>query len=125
MRNQGKAVPARQPGTAGGVRSSEGQAGTMPAIVPGSQLLFRVSEAMEILSLGRNEMYKELRSERIRSVGEGRARRITASALLDYIDLLEHEAAKKRRASKKLASTDPPLAIHPTLATSATKEGSQ
>ena len=123
MRNQAKAVTPRQLGTAGRVQPSEDQAGTMPAITPGSQLLFRVSEAMRMLSLGRNEMYKELRNERIRSVGEGRARRITASALLEYIDLLEREAAEKREAAKKLAIADPPRAMHPTLARAAVKGG--
>jgi excisionase family DNA binding protein len=54
---------------------------------------------MEMLSLSRTPMYKLLRSGRIRSVGQGRARRIPASALLEYIDLLEREAAKKRAAA--------------------------
>jgi hypothetical protein len=80
---------------------------------------------MKILSLGRNEMYKELRDERIRSVGEGRARRITASALLEYIDLLEREAAKKRRTTKKVAITDSPRAAPRTLASATAKEGCQ
>jgi excisionase family DNA binding protein len=105
MRNQGKAMTPRQPGTAGGVQSSGSRRGSaMPAIAPGSQLLFRVSEAMEVLALGRNEMYKELRHGRIRSVGQGRRRRITASALIEYIDLLEREEAEKRASAKKLAT---------------------
>jgi hypothetical protein len=95
----------------------------MPGIVPGSQLLFRVPEAMKMLSLGRNEMYKELRSGRIRSVGQGRGRRILASALIEYIDLLEREEAKKRAAAKKLATAATPRATRPTLASTAAKEG--
>ena len=39
-------------------------------------------------------MYELLRSGRLRSVGRGRGRRITASALLEYVDLLEHEGKK-------------------------------
>jgi hypothetical protein len=58
-----------------------------------------------MLSLGRNEMYKELRAGRIRSLGQGRGRRIPASALLEYIDLLEREEAKKRAAAKKQATS--------------------
>lgn len=108
MRNQGKTVAPRQPGAAGSVQSSKGRPGTMSAIVPGSQLLFRVSEAREMLSLGRNEMYKELRFGRIRSVGQGRARRIPAAALLEYVDLLEREEAQKRTAAKKLATARSP-----------------
>ena len=123
MRNHGKAVTPRQPGTAGSVQSSKGRPGTMPAIVPGSQLLFRVSEAREMLSLGRNEMYKELRDGRIRSVGQGRARRVPASALLEYIDLLEHEEAKKRAAAKKLSTARSPRARRPASGSGTVKEG--
>jgi excisionase family DNA binding protein len=96
MSNQEEAVTTHQPDTAGAVSAqlSGSRAGTVPAIVPGSQLLFRVSEAMEMLATSRSEMYELLRSGRLRSVGQGRGRRITASALLEYVDLLEHEAKK-------------------------------
>jgi excisionase family DNA binding protein len=49
---------------------------------------------MRMLATSRSEMYELLRSGRLRSVGRGRGRRITASALLEYVDLLEHEAKK-------------------------------
>ena len=123
MRDQESAVTPRLPDTAGGVQPSEGRPGTMPAIVPGSQLLFRVPEARAMLSLGRNEMYKELRSGRIRSLGQGRARRVPASALLEYIDLLEREEAKKRAAAKKQATASPSRATPPTSRGPGVKEG--
>lgn len=54
--------------------------------------LYRVTEAMEILSLKRSVIYEQLRSGRLRSVHVGRTRLITASAIDEYIALLESEA---------------------------------
>jgi predicted DNA-binding transcriptional regulator AlpA len=96
MSNQEGAATTRQLDTAGAVPAqlSVSQEGAVPVIASGSQLLFRISEAMEMLSMSRSEMYKHLQSGRIRSVGRGQARRITAWALLEYVDLLEREAKK-------------------------------
>jgi len=60
---------------------------------PLTKQLYRVSEAMEILSQRRSTMYELLRTGRLRSVGEGHARRIPASAIHEYVALLEQEAA--------------------------------
>ncbi|WP_243716860.1 helix-turn-helix domain-containing protein [Actinomadura sp. KC345] len=54
--------------------------------------LYRVSEAMELLSLSRSVIYELIRSGRLRSVREGRSRRIPGSAIAEYIALLESEA---------------------------------
>jgi excisionase family DNA binding protein len=54
--------------------------------------LYRVSEAMEVLSLGRSVIYELMRSGRLRSVTEGRSRLIPASAIAEYVALLESEA---------------------------------
>ncbi|GAA2576811.1 helix-turn-helix domain-containing protein [Actinomadura fulvescens] len=54
--------------------------------------LYRVSEAMELLSLSRSVIYELIRSGRLRSVCEGRSRRIPGSAIAEYIALLEREA---------------------------------
>jgi excisionase family DNA binding protein len=54
--------------------------------------LYRVTEAMELLSLGRTAIYEQLRSGRLRCVHEGRACRIPAAAIDEYVALLEHEA---------------------------------
>jgi len=59
--------------------------------VDGKQL-YRVVEAMEILSLKRSVMYEQLRSGRLRSVTVGRTRLVPASAIADYVTLLEREA---------------------------------
>jgi excisionase family DNA binding protein len=47
---------------------------------------------MVVLSLGRSAVYEQIRSGRLRSVSQGRSRLIPASAIADYIALLEQEA---------------------------------
>jgi excisionase family DNA binding protein len=54
--------------------------------------LYRVSDAMTVLSLGRTAIYEQIRSGRLRSVTQGRSRLIPASAIADYVALLEREA---------------------------------
>jgi excisionase family DNA binding protein len=56
------------------------------------QQLYRVTEAMTLLSLSRSVIYELIRSGRLRSVTEGRARRIPASAITEYVALLERES---------------------------------
>jgi len=46
---------------------------------------------MVVLSLGRSAVYEQIRSGRLRSVTQGRSRLIPASAIADYIALLEQE----------------------------------
>jgi excisionase family DNA binding protein len=62
---------------------------TMPVTDP---QLYCVTDAMRMLRLSRTVIYELIRSGRLRSVKEGRARRITAAAISDYISLLEKEA---------------------------------
>jgi excisionase family DNA binding protein len=57
--------------------------------------LYRISEAMALLSMSRTVLYEQLRTGRLRSVGEGRARRIPAAAIDDYVRLLEREAQQR------------------------------
>lgn len=54
--------------------------------------LFRVSEAMEILSMSRTVIYEQLRNGRLRYVKQGRATLITRAAIRNYIALLETES---------------------------------
>ena len=58
----------------------------------GDRQLYRVPEAMRILSLSRTVIYELIRSGRLRSVTQGRARLIPASAISEYVALLESEA---------------------------------
>ncbi|MFI8343096.1 helix-turn-helix domain-containing protein [Streptomyces sp. NPDC085639] len=57
-------------------------------------LLYKVSEATGILRLSRSVIYELIRSGRLRTVQEGRARRIPRSAINEYVALLEREAGE-------------------------------
>lgn len=74
---------------------------TMATVVdrdqPGeSLLLYRVEGAMEVLNLSRTVIYEQIRAGRLRTVHQGRACRIPASALREYVALLEREAGGVR-----------------------------
>ena len=56
--------------------------------------LYRIPEAMRLLSLSRSVIYELIRSGRLRAVKEGRTRLIPQSAILDYVALLENESKK-------------------------------
>jgi excisionase family DNA binding protein len=58
--------------------------------------LYRVTDAVRMLNLSRTAVFELLRSGRLRSVKQGRTRLIPASAIRDYITLLEHEAEASR-----------------------------
>jgi excisionase family DNA binding protein len=61
-------------------------------------VLYRVSDVERLLSLSRRVIYELIRSGRLRTVCEGRSRRVPASAIREYIALLEKEAADDRAA---------------------------
>ncbi len=52
--------------------------------------LYRIVDAMVVLSM--SVIYEQIRAGRLRSVTQGRSRLIPASAIADYISLLEREA---------------------------------
>jgi excisionase family DNA binding protein len=54
--------------------------------------LYRVADAMVVLSLSRSVIYEQMRSGRLRSVAQGRTRLIPAKAIAEYVKLLESEA---------------------------------
>lgn len=54
--------------------------------------LFKVSEAMERLSMSRTVIYEQMRNGRLRYVKQGRATLITETAIRNYIALLESES---------------------------------
>lgn len=58
---------------------------------PPGKALYRVTDAMAVLSIGRSTIYEEIRSGRLRTVKRGRNRLIPAAAIADYVTLLEHE----------------------------------
>jgi excisionase family DNA binding protein len=59
---------------------------------PGDKALYRVPEVMAMLSLSRTVIYELIRSERLRTVRQGRVRLIPAAAVAEYVALLERES---------------------------------
>jgi excisionase family DNA binding protein len=56
-------------------------------------VLYRVSDVTKILNLSRTVVFDLIRTGRLRSVKQGRARLIPAAAVREYLALLEREAA--------------------------------
>jgi excisionase family DNA binding protein len=54
--------------------------------------LYRIPDAMRLLSMSRSVIYEQFRSGRLRSVHQGRTRLIPDTAIRDYIALLETES---------------------------------
>jgi excisionase family DNA binding protein len=63
---------------------------TLPVVGP---VLLRPEQAAEALSIGRTAVFALIRSGRLRSVKVGGLRRISASALADFVRQLEEEQA--------------------------------
>ena len=63
---------------------------------PDQKALYRVPEAMRLLSLSRSVIYQQIRLGRLRSVKEGNTRLIPADAIADYVALLKAEAQARR-----------------------------
>jgi excisionase family DNA binding protein len=59
---------------------------------PTPQQLYRVPDAMQLLSLSRSVIYEQIRTGRLKSVTQGRTRLIPASAITDYVSMLQREA---------------------------------
>ncbi|GAA4422034.1 helix-turn-helix domain-containing protein [Actinokineospora soli] len=62
-----------------------------PAAVP-LRHLYRIPEAMRLLSMSRTVIYEQIRAGRLRSVTQGRTRLIPASAIEDYVRVLIAES---------------------------------
>ncbi len=80
-------------------RADTGKPGTGSADTT-SKELYRIPEAMRLLSLSRSVIYNQIRVGRLRSVTEGTTRLIPADAIADYIALLKAEAKAKAEASR-------------------------
>jgi predicted DNA-binding transcriptional regulator AlpA len=70
----------------------------MTPSAPAAPQLYRIPDAMRVLSLSRSVIYEQIRAGRLRTVHQGRACLITAAAITDYITLLESEAQAERAA---------------------------
>ena len=60
----------------------------------GDKALYRVTEAMQSVSLSRTVIYALIRSGRLPSVRQGRIRLILAAAIAEYVALLELETGR-------------------------------
>ena len=62
-----------------------------PTVVP-ERHLYRIPEAMLLLSMSRSVIYEQIRARRLRCVKQGRATFIPAVAITQYIELLIRES---------------------------------
>jgi excisionase family DNA binding protein len=62
--------------------------------VPLPPVLYRISDATRVLGISRTVVYDLIRTGRLRTVKEGRTRLVPASAISEYVALLEREAAQ-------------------------------
>jgi excisionase family DNA binding protein len=64
----------------------------MPPVQVPERHLYRITEAMRLLSISRSVIYEQIRAGRLRSVKQGRTRLIPAQAIQDYVQLLIQES---------------------------------
>jgi excisionase family DNA binding protein len=63
--------------------------------------LYRIPEAMQLLSMSRSVIYEQIRSGRLKTVNQGRLRLVPKIAITEYVNLLirESEGAAYDKAS--------------------------
>ncbi|SNT30101.1 DNA binding domain-containing protein, excisionase family [Asanoa hainanensis] len=71
-------------------------------LIPGDgcrqKAMYRIPEAMRLLSLSRSVIYEQIRAGRLRTVTQGRTRLVSATAIAEYVALLESEASERKAA---------------------------
>lgn len=80
--------------------------------------LYRIPEAMQLLSLSRSVIYEQIRAGRLKLVTQGRTRLIPAMAIAEYVDLLVREHRALRRGRRPVARRQGSDAQHPHAARS-------
>ena len=68
----------------------------MQELAQGERLLYRVPEAMAMLSMSRTQIYEQIRSGRLVTVTQGRRRLVPAASITAYVALLLTEAGIRR-----------------------------
>jgi excisionase family DNA binding protein len=63
----------------------------IPTVVP-ERHLYRIPEAMSLLSMSRSVIYEQIRAGRLRTVTQGRSRLVPARAIAEYVELLMSES---------------------------------
>ncbi|GIF78139.1 helix-turn-helix domain-containing protein [Asanoa siamensis] len=80
----------------------EGQATQPLRLIPNDgqqqKAMYRIPEAMRLLSLSRSVIYEQIRAGRLRTVTQGRTRLVPAGAIAEYVALLESEASERKAA---------------------------
>lgn len=74
------------------VRSTHPPTGGDVRATTETRRLYRIPDAMVQLSMSRTVIYEQIRSGRLQSVRQGRARLIPSQAIADYIALLIRES---------------------------------
>jgi excisionase family DNA binding protein len=64
---------------------------SVPTVVP-QRHLYKIPEAMVLLSMSRSVIYEQIRAGRLRTVTQGRSRLVPAAAITDYVALLMNES---------------------------------
>jgi excisionase family DNA binding protein len=54
--------------------------------------LYRIPEAMQLLSMSRSVIYEQIRSGRLKTVNQGRVRLVPRIAIAEYVNLLIRES---------------------------------
>lgn len=54
--------------------------------------LYKIPEAMQLLSMSRSTLYEQIRAGRLKTVCQGRARLVPAIAITAYVNLLISES---------------------------------
>lgn len=63
----------------------------VPTVVP-ERHLYKIPDAMALLSLSRSVIYEEIRADRLQTVMRGRSRLVPAQAITAYVELLMTES---------------------------------
>jgi excisionase family DNA binding protein len=63
----------------------------VPTVVP-DRHLYRIPEAMLLLSMSRSVIYEQIRAGRLRTVTQGRSRLVPKVAIDEYVNLLIRES---------------------------------
>lgn len=63
----------------------------IPTVVP-DRHLYKIPEAMLLLSMSRSVIYEQIRAGRLRTVTQGRSRLVPVKAITDYVELLLSES---------------------------------
>jgi len=58
-------------------------------------VLYKIPEVMRMLRMSRGALYQEISAGRLRRVKRGRSVFVTATAIADYVALLERETGAK------------------------------